>query len=289
MKNPINRLFLMAISSLTLFSCEPIEERADIGSPITAEELQISAEPIVVNGKNSNRVVLKCSSPVLSYWDYGVGDSNRSNDTISLLFTGTNEIVFTGLNPDGSKLTKTLSVNVDVLANPVPQEWEMLFGSGEKEWTWSTTFTHLWGAQVCLGNGGYLTDQLICWWNMGVNSEDLVAAAEADGKGAKMKFCKNGVKFIKTQNNGNVIEGKFSLDMNKKTLDPDGKVWSIGRLYIKGNPQATILRGWNDSKVPMKEFDIIKMSDNTMQLSEVPASGAGQWSAVIGWAFDSVR
>ena len=206
-----------------------------------------------------------------------------------MLFTGENEIEFTGLNPNGTKISKTLTVNIEELSDPVPPQWEMLFGNGEKDWTWSSSFCHLWGGQACFGNGGYLTDQLICWWTMGADSQDLTDAAGVDSQGAKMTFCKNGVKFIKTSNDGSTVEGRYSIDMNKKTYDEDGNVWAIGRLYIKANPSATILRGYGDDGKPQQEFDIIQMEDGLMQLSEVPAAGSGAWAGVLGWAFSPIQ
>jgi len=282
----IYSIFLIFIAALS--SCEPIENRNSIGGYITADELEIYAQPIVVNGKSSNKVVLTCKSPVLSHWDYGVGDSYSSSDTIKLLFTGENQIMFTGLNPDGTKIQKSLTVNVEVLSDPVPTEWSYLFGNGEKEWTWSSTFKNKFGVQVCFGNGGYKSDQLIAWWKMDINSQTLTDAAGTDGKNAKMKFSKNGVKFTKTTNDGIVYEGKFMIDMTKKTYVSEG-VWSIGKLYIKGEPNLTILRGWGDNLVPKKEFDIIALTPNQLQLSEVPPAGTAAWKGVLGWAFDAIK
>ena len=93
-----------------LVACDPIEDRQPMGNAITAEQLNITATPVVVNGKNSNKIVLENHSPVLSLWDYGLGTTNRAYDEILLVLTGENKITFTGLNPDGTRITKELTV-----------------------------------------------------------------------------------------------------------------------------------------------------------------------------------
>src|SRR5690554_727433 len=113
-------------------SCEPIVDRFPMGDTLTAEQLDVSVTPLLVNGKRSNKIVMENHSPVLSSWNYGVGVSQKMTDTVLLVITGDNDIVFTGLNPDGSTITKTLTVNVEELSFPVPMEWALLCGEGEK-------------------------------------------------------------------------------------------------------------------------------------------------------------
>src|SRR5690554_5677349 len=108
---------------LLVLACEPIENRLPMGEALTAEQLDISATPVMVNGKRSNKIVMENHSPVLSSWNYGVGLSQKMTDTVLLVIEGDNEIIFNGLNPDGTFITKSLIVNVEELSFPVPQEW----------------------------------------------------------------------------------------------------------------------------------------------------------------------
>src|SRR5690554_3461618 len=141
-------LYISALMLMLFAACEPVENRLPMGDPITADQLDITATPVIVDGKRSNKVIMENHSPVMSSWNYGVGVSQKMTDTVLLVITGDNDIVFTGLNPDGSTITKTLTVNVEELSFPVPMEWALLCGEGEKEWEWAAT--------NCWGNGGYL-------------------------------------------------------------------------------------------------------------------------------------
>ena len=51
------------------------------------------------------------------------GMSYKAADTVTLVVVGTTTIKFTGLNPDGSYLTKEIPVTVDELSFYVPPQW----------------------------------------------------------------------------------------------------------------------------------------------------------------------
>src|SRR5690606_11895044 len=87
-------LLIMAVSA-----CEPIEDRMDMGGAITAEQLDVTATLVVVDGKRSNKVVLNNKSPLLSSWDFIIGTTQKKTDTVLLVIEGENEMTFTGLNP----------------------------------------------------------------------------------------------------------------------------------------------------------------------------------------------
>src|SRR5690606_39549937 len=108
MRNLIN-IIIFSISFALLLGCEPIEDRMELGSAIGAEQLDISATVLTVNGKKSNKVVVNNNSPVLSSWDYGTGVTQKKTDTVLLVSTGENEIIFTGLNPDGDRKSTRLN------------------------------------------------------------------------------------------------------------------------------------------------------------------------------------
>src|SRR5690606_30419488 len=68
---------MILLSTLALVSCEAVEDRLDIGGFISAEQLDITATPVIVDGKATNKVILNNSSPVLSSWDFGTGKPKR--------------------------------------------------------------------------------------------------------------------------------------------------------------------------------------------------------------------
>ncbi len=264
-----------ALAMVALLACEPVEDRMEMGGAITAEQLDVLATPIVVNGKNSNRVALDNRSPVLSWWDFGVGTTQRKTDTVLLVVTGENEIIFNGLNPNGTKISKTLNVTVDELTFPVPLEWGMLTGGSEKEWVWDETQPKVWG------NGGYMGSSKPEWWTLEVHEIDGQAANE--GAGAKMVFSLRGATLTKVKSNGQTETGSFSFDMNKKITLDNGTVWATGKLTTRG---VTVLCGKspNEGGAPVYEYDILLLNDGKMALS-YPEPGVGPWGTAWFWMF----
>lgn len=263
-------LLIMAVSA-----CEPIEDRMEMGGAINAEQLDITATLIQVDGKNSNKVALDNRSPVLSNWDYGTGTTQRKTDTVLLVTEGENEIIFTGLNPDGTKITKTLTVNVDELTFPVPLEWGYLTGGSERTWVWDDTQPAVWG------NGGYMGDSAPAWWPVPVSDIDGQAAGE--GIGAKMAFSLRGAKLTKVKADGEEQVGGFSFDMTKVITLDNGAVWAKGKLTTKG---VTVLCGKspNEGDAPVYEYDILLLDDGRMVLSYA-APGANPWDEAWFWVF----
>ncbi len=271
--------YLMVLfAAVTLVGCEAVEDRLDIGGFVSAEQLDITATPVVVNGKNTNKVVLNNASPVLSSWDFGVGTTQKKTDTVLMVVEGESEILFTGRNPDGSEVQKTLTVNVEDLHFPVPPEWGFLTGGSEREWVWDDSKPGVWG------NGGYLGNVAPAWWTLPVSQIDGQSANE--GSGAKMIFTLRGAKFTKVKSNGTTETGTFSFNMNSKTMDEAGKVWAKGKLTLKG---TTVLNGIspNEGGAKVYEYDILVVDDNQMVLS-YPEPGAGAWGTAWFWMFRSV-
>lgn len=249
---------IVLITNLALIGCDPMEDRLDIGGAINAEQLDITAIPIVVNGKNTNKVILDNKSPVLSLWDFGVGTSSKKTDTVLLVVTGPNDITFTGRNPDGTEVSKTISVNVDELYFEVPLEWGYLTGGSEKEWAWDDSQPAVWG------NGGYLGNSAPAWWTLKIG--DINDQAPNEGAGAKMTFSLKGAKFTKERSDGSTETGKFAFDMTKKIVQKDGTVWAKGKLTLSG---TTVLCGKspNEEGAPVYQYDILLLDDGKMVLS----------------------
>lgn len=274
MKRLLNYLVVL-ISAVGLVGCEAVEDRLDIGGFVSADQLDITATPVVVNGKNTNKIVLNNASPVLSSWDFGVGITQRKTDTVLMVVEGESEILFTGRNPDGSEVQKTLTVNVEDLYFPVPPEWGFLTGGSEKEWEWDESKPGVWG------NGGYLGNVAPAWWTLPVGQIDGQTANE--GAGAKMIFNLRGAQFTKVKSDGTTETGTFSFNMNSKTMDEAGNVWAKGKLTLKG---TTVLNGIspNEGSAKVYEYDILVVDDNQLVLS-YPEPGAGAWGTAWFWMF----
>lgn len=267
-----------ACAFMVMFSCEPIEDRMDLGSQISDKDLNITATPLIVNGKKSNKVILNNNSPVLSSWDYGIGVTQKKTDTVLMVATGENEIVFTGLNPDGSKISKSIAVEIDELTFPVPPEWAYLTGGREKTWQWDETKPAAWG------NGGYLINDAPAWW--AVKAADMEAQGAGEGPAAKMVLALRGAKLNKLKSNGTTETGSFSFDMSQTVKTEDGKIWSYGKFKTKGT-SVLIGKSPDEGNAPIYEFDIIKITDRELVLAYAPA-GSAVWATAYFWVFRAI-
>jgi len=267
----------MIVATVTLFTaCDPAEDRDILSGAISADDLDISATPQIIDGKNSNYIELNSDGVgCLSSWDYGNGITTKTKTTVQLVLGGSNEIIFTGLNADGSYITKSLTVQVDTLIN-VPTEWGLLCGTGEKSWVWDDT-----GGQAVWGNGGYLGCYAPCWWTVGVGDMDGQAAGE--GKNAELIFSVKGSKLTKQFSDGTSTSGSFTFDMSQTTGDGNGGIWGKGKLNTKN---VTVLAGFqpNGGGAPVYEYDILQLDEDKLYLGW-PEPGAGAWGTAWFWMF----
>lgn len=267
--------FLYSLLALFVLACDPLEDRMNIGSAITAEELNISATPLVVNGKKSNKVILINNSPVLSSWNFGVGVTQKMTDTVLMVATGQSQILFTGRNPDGTTITKTLTVDIDELTFEVPLEWGYLTGGSEKTWVWDTDKPAVWG------NGGYKGNVGPAWWTL--QESEINGQAANEGVGAKMIFYLNNSELHKVKSNGTIEKGSYKFEMDKQVLLDDGSVWAKGKLTTKG---VTVLCGKSPDEggIAVYEYDIMVLNGSEMMLSYAPP-GTAPWGPAWFWAF----
>jgi len=268
-------LSILAVSVL-LASCEPIEHRDVLQGGITESQLNISAIPEIRDGVNSNYIQLNSDgNACLSSWNYGFGTLVATKGTVKVMAKGPNTIVYTGLNADGTMITKSITVQVDALYDVEP-EWALFCGdSGLKDWVWDNTVAGPWG------NGGYKGNNAPGWWVVSIN--DINGQAPGEGAGASMTFSLIGAKIIKNYNDGTTAEGSFTFDMSKITYDDGGAVWAKGKLNTKN---VTVLCGKspNEGNAPVYSYDILKLTENNLVLS-YPEPGAGSWGTAWFWVF----
>lgn len=263
--------------AMLMTACDPAEDRETLSGAITADQLQISATPQVVDGKNSNYIDLNSDGvPVLSSWDFGSGVTVNTKTTVQVVLKGENQIKFTGRNHDGSTIEKILTVQVDTLIN-VPAEWGYLCGTGDKNWVWDNTQPN----EEVWGNGGYKGNVAPGWWKVNIDGIDGQAAGE--GKGASMNFAISGSKLTQKKADGTTESGSFSFDMSEVTLDDGGAVWGKGKLYTKS---ISVLCGIapNEGGARVSEYDILTLDDDKLVLGR-PEPGAGSWGTAWFWMF----
>lgn len=248
-------LYSLLLGAVMLVACDPVENRDILSGVVTADQLNVSATPVVVDGLRSNKIILENHSPVLSSWDYGVGTTSRAYDEVLLTSTGDVVIKFTGKNGDGSTVTKELTVNVEAIAFEVVG-MDLFIGDGSKTWVFDafTDNNHPYGI------GGATGDKSPTWW--GPEYGDFT---EWD---AKITFSLDGgAVFSKTLSNGTVQKGTFSFNMAKKVAG-----WSEGILTLKGAtiPHAVSV---NNGAGDAYEFYIITLAEDQLILSNVSGNG----------------
>ena len=110
-----------ALSMLTLLytSCDPSSDSGSTGfmENVTAESVDAKVAPVVVNGKNSNRIIIENHSPITSQWSAdqlaeSAVTSSKAYDTIYVTKLGANTVTMHCKNV-AVDFTKDFSVNVD--------------------------------------------------------------------------------------------------------------------------------------------------------------------------------
>ncbi|WP_256011046.1 hypothetical protein [Desertivirga xinjiangensis] len=274
MKNLINYVCLF-FAALILVACKPVEDRDLIGDSITADQLNVTATPLVVDGKKTNKVVLENHSPVLSLWDYGTGKSRKQSDTVLMVMNGEQDIYFTGFNPNGTTVEKKLEIVVEELKFPVAPEYAFLCGTGTKSWKWRET-ARAWG------NGGFRADSGPAWWSLMVGELDGTLI-RGEGKGSQFSLALRGSVLTKKRNDGTVLTGKFEIDLNSKLNHTSNtRLWSLGMLKTTISVPGGVY--YKPDKKEAKEFHIVQLTNDLLVLAVAPPGiSAGQecWFSVF--------
>ncbi|MDH6304493.1 hypothetical protein M2459_001226 [Parabacteroides sp. PF5-5] len=251
-------IYSLLIGLVLFVACDPVESRDEMTGAITAEQLNVTATPLVVDGVRSNKIILENHSPVLSHWDYGMGATSKAYDEVLVSAVGDMVVTFTGRNGDGTTITKELPINVEAIVFEVVG-MDKFIGDGSKTWVWDewTNERDFGGPGVYpYGIGGSVADKSPAWWGLLHGSFD-----ESD---ATMTFALDGgAVFTKTLGDGTKQKGTFSFNMNKKIED-----WSQGILTLKG---ATIPhpQSMNGGGGDATEFYILVLEDDQLVLSTV--------------------
>jgi len=275
-------IFSLFILSIAFAGCEPIINKDAMGGAITAADLDIKATPIVVGGKNGNMVVLENHSPVISSWNCGGALSSRAYDTVMVVKTGAVDVVFTGLNADGTQISKTFSIQIDALTT-LPQAYKNLFGDVDagvtsKKYVWDETASSVWG------NGGYLSNNAPGWWTN--NKASMDANDVVYGSNGYMVFSLNGLTMKKSNAAGTVTEvGTAALDLGATGIKKDGNgaVWASAKMTTK-NVSVLCGKQPNAANAPVYDYDVLTLSSTKLVLA-FPEPGSGQGGTAWFWMF----
>ena len=113
----MNKKYISLAISVLLFSCSPITNDDNFNeAALDAATLNLSIEPTVVDGKNSNEIKVENHSPILSEWTLDGVTSHRASDKLIASKIGPCEIKFRGLNSaSGTYTEKSITVNVETI------------------------------------------------------------------------------------------------------------------------------------------------------------------------------
>ena len=110
--------FMSLLTGILTLSCTPLEDRDTLeAKSLTADQLEIAAEPVVVNGVRTNEIIVENHSPILSEWTLSTEKSTAAYHTFLSTKTGENTIHFRGFLSMGKYVEKDLTVQVDTISN----------------------------------------------------------------------------------------------------------------------------------------------------------------------------
>lgn len=288
----MKKLIYTAICFLLILSaCETIELRDQLGSPISADQIDLEVKG--VNTPGSNHVVVINHTPQYGgVWTLVDETSPREVDTVLIPFLG--PITFTfNATTDGGIIKIEKEYVVTTMDTPLDPAWTMLAGStpAGKTWVWAFDSPSLKG-QGPWGNGAYLQDNAPSWWG-----------PSADGSGYdgtnldEMTFDLNGAaNYTIVSNNSTsngqpkgTFKGNFKFDIRNSTsiYTADSVKWAIGTLKISGGDKPTISRGFspNEANKKIMAFNIIKLTENELILTYVPKATTSAGGEAWFWVF----
>jgi len=205
----ISILFWVLILSV-FTACEPIEDSDELMNNATLEEVELIATQSTEGG---NLITLKMNTPgVTGHWDYNLGKAFTDEVQFVYPIPGTATFTFNGTL--GSEFfTKTIDVQIDVLDNPLDQDWYDLVSTNTstgKQWVFDGT----------PGNGQFwymsVPDDPNSWNGLWWNAGDCCLG----DPNAIMQFDLNGgANYTYYSDSGaNPVLGSFNLDVTNQTL-----------------------------------------------------------------------
>ena len=281
-ENSMKNILLLSIlaGAITFTSCDPVEDNPSSKLvSMTADQINATVTIEQQGGKHVNKAKIVANNPLPVQITNGVNTIASSSGELLLFNTGENTIIVSVMNPDGTIVSKEITVNVDEMYYEVAPQYALLCGSGEKVW----------------GNGGYLAAPAQdfadtgngTWW--GTTADDIANQAKdygfnpADAGNATMTFVLMGTKIIKSSGEA----GTFSFDMSKITMSADNtNLWAVGKLYTTG--ESILFPCQINSGDKIQEYDIMTLDENKLVLTYA-SPGTGSWGEATWWRFKAIE
>jgi hypothetical protein len=271
-------MFVIMVAAMVIVSCEPIEDRLEMKGAVTEADINqyVSVTTEMRNGVSSNFLILKSDGlKALTSFQHGLGTYVGTNGRVQgYVVPGAQDVILTVLNPDGTKITKTYTVNVQECFE-VESEWALFCGTGSKTWTWDDSVDDPYGM-------GDAFDWAPNWWQAPID--------DAEGKGASMTFSALGATFTKTKTNGSKESGSFAFDMNKtfpsySSVSKGQLTTTIPVLFGKTTGDDT---GIGSDGKDVRVYEIAKLNNDELVLVWVEADmrpDSEGWGQATWWLF----
>ncbi|WP_339918412.1 hypothetical protein [Yeosuana marina] len=258
----INKIFSLLMASVTLLfcACQPIVDSESLSNTTDVAGVELVATQSTPGG---NKITLQMATPgITGYWDYNLGRAFTDKIEFVYPIPGTATFTFTG-TLGKEFFTKTVDVQVDVLDNPLDQDWYDLVSedtAAGKTWVFdggpSPDGKKWWYMSPPNDAASYTT----AWWNA---AGDCCPPVDAAGS---MTFDLDGAaNFTYVSGPGAAPQvGSFVLDVANQTLQVNNAN-ILGAEEPRGNPNGL--------------YQIISLTDTEMILY-VPNNGGG-----TGWTW----
>jgi hypothetical protein len=258
-------IFYLLIGAIMIFaSCEPREDRNELGPVYTPDQLS-SYVDVKVEG---NKVTCTNTAPgVISYWSTEFGtQSNQNTAEFYIPLKSSYNATLTAFCAGGPvTISKPFTIENSDLAYYSSPYWQLLTnGIDGKTWVWANDIP---GGKVW-GNGGYKGSTAPGWWTLGVGELDGQGGSPNDeitfnlDKSHNFIVTMPGVKDRKPGSG----QGKFNIDFSK-TITLADTLYSKGQITFNN---WTIPLGFepNTAGKPLHyTFDILKLTENELVLS----------------------
>lgn len=305
---------LLGICALGLFaSCDPSKDSVGVPTPISESELasgftytqtdeagspsatgnffQYTAPRVVTIyrlNSSGGQVILAKGSSAGSF----ILKPTRGSDPTQTFYVQSREF-------DGSVVTASYNVTVDVPGDLTPEMKIACSDNGTKTWKWDTeSFPGQWFAGVVWGNLGYtpgdgdtfVNDGNGVWWGCPpadltgqLQHSDTGTATGEEDPNAYMVFDTDG-QVATYDGSGNKIRGgAYELKFSATRQPMNDVAWNFGTLET--DPGVILFPFQiNGGGTKVGHFEVMQLSAEKMKLIYAP-DGTGGWSEATWWAF----
>lgn len=190
-------LYIMLLAVM-FAACDPIEDSDSLSGNVSVSDLKLTCTPIVVDGKNSNDVIVENNSSTLSRWLSDRTQIETAYGTVTFDFTGNRDVIYKGFNGDGSTLETTIPVTIDTITNILPAHVERLGIKYKEDGSADETSLPYYFGTVS---------------DAGIEANITIVQEVANGKNGNVLTIKNNNPILSDWNWGGVVSDKNSGEL----------------------------------------------------------------------------